>query len=138
MANVQVNSFSLELLPGNNVRINVQFSVILTATEIRLGIPSRVALQLRERDGRRDTLRPLADWTAFTTSSEHDDDNATPWYNAGIFYSNMTSNFSRVVPISSLPRESGDEEWYVVIGAAPDILSAINYSEEIVANLVRP
>ncbi len=129
MASISINSFSLTVLPANQVRLNVQFTVTLTPTELSLGIPCRAAVRLMERDGARDPLSVFADWTA-RALFENDDDPGTDWFAAGLFHSNTTSNFSEVIPRNSLPGGPGAEQWYVVGGVAPDIRSEISFSRQ--------
>jgi hypothetical protein len=48
MAMVTPTSFSLTLLSGNRVRVNLDYRVDATATEARLEIPTRVYVKLME------------------------------------------------------------------------------------------
>jgi hypothetical protein len=136
MAYVYPTDFSLTLLPENRVRVNVQFSVSLTATEARLEIPSRVYVKLMERDNTRDETHLYAEWWGEWVRERGDeDDPATGWMYAGTFASSTTGSFSRVLNRNNLPGESGNEEWYCVLRSRPDIVSDIRYSVEISANL---
>lgn len=134
MASVNITSFQLNLMSGNRVQVVVNFSVSQTATEARLGIPSRVWFRLMERDNARDSTHLFANWNS-TRPFGDNDDAATGWMFAGLFGSNTTGTFTRVLNRSSLPGESGNEEWYVVAASRPDFVSDIDYSNEIVANL---
>ena len=60
MAYARPTSFSLTLLPGDRVRMDVGFVVSLTGTESRLRIPSRVYVKLMERDDGRDSINLYA------------------------------------------------------------------------------
>jgi len=134
MATVNVNSFSLTLLSGNRVRVDVQFNVNQTSTEARLGIPSHVWVRLMERDSDRDATHLFSDWVSHRPFGTNDDP-ATGWMYAGLFSSSTTGNFSRTLNRGNLPGESGNEEWYCVLASRPDLVSDIGYSSEISANL---
>lgn len=134
MANVSVNSFNLNLIPGNRVEVSVQFNVTLTGTESRLGIPSHVWVRLMERDSDRDPTHLFSDWHSTRPFGDNDDP-ATGWLYAGLFSSSTTGNFSRVLNRGNLPGESGSEEWYAVVASRPDLISGIGYSNEISANI---
>lgn len=137
MAYVYPTDFTLSLLSGNRVRVGVQFSVNLTATEASLGIPSRVYVKLMERDDTRDETHLYAEWHGQWIRERGDEDEiATGWMYAGMFSSSGNGSFSRVLDRSKLPGESGNEEWYCVLRSRPDIVSDIRYTTEISANLV--
>ena len=136
MAYVRSTDFTLTLLSGNRVRVGVQFSVNLTATEARLEIPSRVYVKLMERDNTLDETHLYAEWSGQYIRERGDEDEiATGWMYAGIFSSSGTGSFSRVLNKNALPGESGNEEWYCVLCSRPDIVSDIKYTKEISANL---
>ncbi len=134
MASLNVNSFSLTLLPANQIRVDVQFNVSLTATEARLGIPTHVWVRLMERDSGRDDTRLWANWYSHRPIGTNDDP-ATGWMYAGSFSSSAIGTFSRTLDRDDLPGESGNEEWYCVLASRPDLISDIEYSTEISANL---
>lgn len=133
MASVAINNFSLTLLSGNRVRVDVSFNISQTGTEARLSIPSHVWFRLMERDSNRDATHLYADWVSHRPSSNNDDP-ATGWIHAGL-YTSGNGNFSRTLNRNSLPGEVGNEEWYVVGATRPDFVSDIDFSNEIVANL---
>lgn len=134
MADVTVDNFSLVLVPGNQVQVEVEFSVNQTATEARLGIPSHVWVRLMERDGSRDATHLHADWYS-TRPSQTNDDPATGWMYAGNFAADGTFNFARTLNRSDLPGEFGNEEWYGLVASRPDLVADVAYTPEISANL---
>ena len=113
MAYVNATDFNLNLLSGDRVRVDVQFSVSLTATESRLGIPSNVYVKLMERDDTRDETHLYADGSYggdYIRERGDEDEIATGWMHAGKFSSSGSESFSRVLNRSDLPGESGEEE----------------------------
>jgi hypothetical protein len=136
MAHVRSTNFTLTLLSRDRVRVDIQFSVSLTATESRLEIPSRVYVKLMERDDGRDETHLYAELNGeFIRERGDEDEIATGWMYAGIFSSSGSGTFSRVLNRSALPGERGAEEWYCVLRSKPDIVSDIRYTNEISANL---
>ncbi len=136
MAYVDPTSFSLTLLTGNRVRVEVDFNVWVTATEARLDIPSRVFVRLMERDGKRDETHLYAErWGEWICERGDEDELATPWIYAGTFSSSTKGHFACTLDRSDLPGESGNEEWYCVLVSRPDIVAGVGYSGEIPANL---
>jgi hypothetical protein len=136
MAMVTPTSFSLTLLSGNRVRINLDYRVDATATEARLEIPTRVYVKLMERDDTRDqTNLHTQFWQEWIRERGDEDEEATGWMFAGTHVGSTTASFSRELDRGSLPGESGNEEWYCVTMGRPDIWSDVWYSSEIVANL---
>lgn len=135
---VTPKNFSIALLGGNKVRIDVDFQVECTETERRLKIPSRVYLKLMERDGARDrTHLHGEDWQGrWVDPKGNKDEEATGWLYVGTYTdSAYNEQFSRELDKDNLPHETGNEEWYCVMIARPDIWSDVYYSEEISANL---
>ena len=136
MAYVRATDFSLTLLSGNRVRMDVDFVVWVTGTEHRLGIPSRVAIKLMERDDARDEVHLYAEWGAESVRELGDrDDPASDWMFAGIYSVTSTGHFSRIIDRSRLPGGPGAEQWYCVLRAVPDIMTSISYSDELIADL---
>lgn len=134
MARLHITDFSLNLIPGGRVRMELAFDVILTPTESRLRIPSRVYVRLMERDYDRDRIHLFADEMDFRPASQNDDP-ATGWVYVNTFSTSTSSDFSMVLNRSSLPGEPGREEWYAVMVSRPDIISDVEYSSEIGASL---
>lgn len=134
MAKVSVveDSFNLTFLGGNQVRVNLDFTVAPSSTESRLDIPSHVWVRLMEPDNDRDATHLRGD---FISVRNGDDDPATGWMYAGLFSNQGPHSFSRTVNQNDLPGESGNEEWYCVVAARPDLFTDVNYTNQISANL---
>lgn len=141
MAYVNPTGFSLSVLPENRVRVDVDFTVKFTPTELRLEIPSRVYVKLMERDGARDETHLYAEWrNEPVTIRGKGDETAIEWFFGGWFYagtfsSNTSHHFMITLDRDALPGEKGAEEWYCVLNSRPDIISDVKYTSEISADL---
>lgn len=132
MANITYSNLEITSLSGGRVRIDVRFSLSLTATEQRLTIPSRVYIKLMEQDDARDTTHFYAEHLGTDIDTKGNaDDAATGWMYAGMFSATGSHSFSRIFNRSSLPNESGKDEFYCVVRCEPDIPTSLRYTNRI-------
>lgn len=133
MASVVVQQFSVRLLTGRRIRIDVRFGVTPTRTEARLGIPSHVWIRLVARDGTAVGPHIPVDGRDNRLFIDEDDP-STGWMYAGVFTGGYTV-FSRVLYRDEWPDGTGGDRWSVQAAARPDFSSSLFHSLEIPAQL---